>query len=232
MPHARQWRMAMGVGVMLMRHDGIKDAKEINLDRCYEASDRQRAISRRTQALLAAAGMDEPARKWFVITVDNGMDRQLAAELERSGVEVWLPVVMVMPPRRSGMPKKARQPKEQLALKGYLFAKVAATVDAWAGLATAKGFNGMLGSEGRPLPICDDQVSRFKRYFKDDPDAKATVTGALRLGDPIIVKDGPFRSFPGTVETLDEERGRAMVFVNIFGNVNPVHLDIAQIRKL
>lgn len=217
---------------MLMRHKGIDTAKEINLDRCYAASDRQIAVSRRTQALLAAAGMEKPARRWFVITVENGMDRQLAAELERSGIEVWMPVVMVMPPRRSGMPKKARQPKEQLALKGYLFAKVAATVDAWAGLATAKGFNGMLGSEGRPLPVGDDQVARFKRYFKDDPEAKATVTGALRLGDPVIVKDGPFKSFPGTVETIDEERGGVMVFVGIFGRVTPVHLDIAQIRKL
>ena len=71
-----------------MRHDGIKDAKAIDLTRCYEASDRQRDVSRRTQALLAAAGMDAPARKWFVITVENGMDRQLAGELDHDGVVV------------------------------------------------------------------------------------------------------------------------------------------------
>lgn len=217
---------------MHMRHDGIETAKTIDLTRCYAASDRQREVSRRTQALLAAAGMEAPARRWFVITVESGMDRQMAGALERSGIEVWMPVVMVMPPRRSGMPKKARQPKEQLALKGYLFARVAATIDAWAGLATAKGFTGMLGSEGKPLPVGDEQVARFKRYFKDDPNARATVTGALRLGDPVVVKDGPFKSFPGMVETIDEERGRAMVLVSIFGNVNPVHIDIDQIRKL
>lgn len=222
----------MGVRVMLMRHDDMKTGKVIDLDRCYAASDRQRDVSRRTQALLAAAGMDRPARRWFVVTVENGMDRSAAERLESLGVEVWLPVVMVMPPRRSGMPKKPREPKECLALKGYLFAKVEATVESWAGLSTVKGFTGMLGSNGRPLPIADDAIALFKLYFKDDPEAKATVTNALRLGDPVFVKDGPFRSFPGTVEAIDEERGKVIIDVRIFGNVNPVHLDIDQIRKL
>ena len=215
-----------------MRHDDVRNGKPINLDRCYAASDRQRDVSRRTQALLAAAGMEKPARRWFVITVKNGEDRPVAEQLERSGVEVWLPVVMVIPTRRGGLPKKAREPQERLALKGYVFAKVAATTASWSGLATVKGVAGMLGrSDGRPLPITDAVVELFKRYFKDDPEAKATVTDAVRQGDNVIVTDGPFRSFPGTVETIDEARGRAVIMVGIFGHVNPVNLDIAQIAK-
>lgn len=217
---------------MQMKHDGIENAKEINLDRCYAASDRQRGVSRRTQALLAAAGMEKPARRWFVITVKNGEDRPVAEQLQRSGVEVWLPVVMVIPTRRGGMPKKAREPQERLALKGYVFAKVASTTESWSGLATVKGVSGMLGrSDGRPLPIADAVVDLFRRYFKDDPDAKATVTNSVRQGDEVLVTDGPFRSFPGTVETVDEARGRVVIMLGIFGHANPVNLDIAQIAK-
>lgn len=220
---------------MLMRHDGIKDAKEINLDRCYEASDRQRAISRRTQALLAAAGMDEPARKWFVVAVSAGLDREAADRLMKAGVEVWMPVVMVMP-RRMGRSHRhggqARKPVEKLALRGYLFAKVKPTVDAWAGLATAPGFAGILGSDGVPLAIRDAAIDLFRAYLGNDPEAKATVTNAIRVDDAVTVKTGPFSSFPGRVKSLDDERGRAIVEIMIFGHVNPVHLDIAQIRKL
>lgn len=217
---------------MLMRLDGTENAQPINLDRCYEASDRQRDISRRTQALLAAAGMDEPARRWFVIRVESGMDRSVADRLGQSGVDVWMPVVMVMPARRSGMGAKPREPVEKLALKGYVFAKVKATVDAWSGLGTVKGFSGMLGSNGRPLAIPDASVELFQRYLGDDPKAVATVTDALVMGDKVMVKNGPFRMFPGTVDAIDDERGRAIVEIMIFGHVNPVHLDIAQIRKL
>lgn len=218
---------------MLMRREDMKAVKPINLDRCYAASDRQRGVSRRTQALLAAAGMEKPARRWFVVTVRNGEDRSVAEQLERSGVEVWMPVVMMIPTRRGGMPKKEKEPQERLALKGYVFVKVAATTESWSGLATVKGVLGMLGrSDGRPLPIADAVVDLFRRYFRDDPEAKATVTDAVRQGDEVVVTDGPFRSFPGTVKTIDEARGRAVIMLGIFGHENPVNLHIAQIAKL
>jgi transcription antitermination factor NusG len=212
--------------------DATDSAKYINLDRCYAASDRQMATTHRARALLAAAGMDEPARRWFVITVKNGADKIVANKLEKSGVDVWMPVVMVMPRRRGGMTKKPREPQEKLALSGYVFAKVAPTRDAWAGLATVDGFNGLLGCDGQPLAIRDDAVKLFKGYLDDDPEAVAIVTNAFRLGDRVSVKTGPFRSFPGTVAAIDDERGRAIVEIMIFGHVNPVHMDIEQIRKL
>lgn len=217
---------------MLMRRDETVNSKPINLDRCYAASDRQRNLTRRAQALLASAGMDRPSRRWFVIRVEAGMDRSVAERLSKTDVEVWMPVVMVMPARRGGMGGKPREPQEKLALKGYVFAKVEPTIDAWSGLGTVKGFVGLLGCDGRPLAIRDEAVDLFKRYLGDDPQAKATVTGALQVGDRVTVRNGPFRMFPGTVDAIDDERGRAIVEIMIFGHVNPVHLDIAQIAKL
>jgi transcriptional antiterminator NusG len=218
---------------MLMRHD-VTTAKEIDLTRCYKASDRQQAVSRRTMALLAAAGMDRPARRWFVLAIAGGQDKAAKAALLDAGVEVWMPTVAVMPARKGRSRQlvgKARAPVFKLALKGYLFAKVEPTVDAWAGLATAPGFVGMLGSGGQPLAIRDDAVALFRGYLADDPDAVATVTNAIAKGDSVTVKDGPLRDFPGLVASVDDARGRAIVDVMIFGHVNPVHLDLAQIRK-
>lgn len=215
-----------------MRPDETKGAKIIDLDRCYAASDRQIAVSRRTQALLAAAGMDEPARRWFVIRLKAGMDEEAAQQMQRSGIEVWMPVVMVVPKRRSGMGKAPRAAQAKLALKGLLFARVAATDDAWAGLATVKGYLDLICNNGRPFAISDKDITLFKAFLADDPAAKAAVGKALQPGDQVMVKSGPFRDFEALIETVDDERGRAIIEVMIFGRSSPVDVELAQIIKL
>lgn len=216
---------------MLMQHD-LTTAKEIDLTRCHAASDRQRAISRRTMALLAAAGEDRPARRWFVVRIGGGRDREAAEALTAAHVETWLPVVMVMPMRRGGVRKGPRLPVEQLALRGYVFARVEPTVEAWTGLATAPGFAGMLGSGGLPLAIRDDAVDLFRRYLGGDPRAKAVITDAVGKGDRVVVKEGPFQGLEALVASVDDMRGRAIVKMMMFGHVAPVNLELAQIRKL
>lgn len=215
---------------MLMRHD-VTTAKEIDLTRCWQASDRQRAVSRRTQAMLAAAGMDRPERRWFVLRIGAGRDRAAAEALAAAQVETWLPVVIVVPMRRGGM-KGKRETVERLALQGFVFARVEPTVDAWAGLATAPGFAGMLGCDGLPLAIRDEAVDLFRRYLGNDPKAVATVTNAIKAGDRASVRQGPLRGFDGLVASVDDVRGRAIVDVMMFGHINPVNLELAQIRKL
>lgn len=215
---------------MLMRHD-VTTAKEIDLSRCWKASDRQQAVSRRTMALLAAAGMDRPARRWFVLRIGAGRDRAAAEALAAAHVETWLPVVMVVPVRRGGM-KGKREAVEKLALQGFVFARVEPTVDAWAGLATAPGFVGMLGCDGLPLAIRDEAVELFRRYLGNDPKAIATVTNAVKAGDRASVNEGPFHGFDGLVVSVDDARGRAIVEVLMFGQINPINLELAQIRKL
>lgn len=215
-----------------MQPKNIRDnASLLDLTRCFAASDRQRAMSRRSEALLAAAGMEEPARRWFVVTVDSNADRAVAQTLAFADVEVWSPYVAVKAARRGGM-KGTRQVQERLAMPGYVFAKVAATHDSWAGLQLVKGVAGILGSGGRPKPVADDQVGLLKAYLTGDPSAVKIVTNAVEQGDRVVVRDGPFVSFPGVVDRLDEDTARAVVDILIFGRVTPVHLDLAQLSKL
>lgn len=215
-----------------MQPKNIHDnASLLDLTRCFAASDRQRALSRRSQALIAAAGMEEPERRWFVVTVDYNADRTVAQTLAFADVEVWSPYVTVKAARRGGM-KGTRQMQERLAMPGYVFVKVAATDDSWAGLQLVKGVAGILGNDGRPKPVPDDIVALLKAYLTGDPSATKIITDAVEPGDRVIVKDGPFLSFPGVVECVNEDTARAVVDVLIFGRVTPVHIDLAQISKL
>lgn len=209
-----------------------KNAVAVDLTRCHAAADRAIGLSRRGQALLAAAGMDVPARRWFVATVAAGMDKEVAQSLAFAGVECWLPHVAYKLPRRRGR-DSSRPVVERLALPGYVFVRVAAAVEAWAGVASIKGVAGLLGSAGgRPIAVADEAVALFRAYLADDPEAIATVTNALQAGDAVSVRRGPFRSITGRVDEVDDERGRAIVEILLFGRVTPVDLDLVHLAKL
>lgn len=195
------------------------------------ASDRQAGKSRRSQALLAAAGTDAPTRRWFVATVETGADRAVGETLVLAGIECWLPHVTVTPPRRGGRGKAERPSYTKLAFPGYVFVRVAATEDAWAGLASVKGVVAMLGASGRPLPVSGEVVTCLLSYLADDKAAIDILTNAVKEGDSVVVKDGPFVSHPGTVAKLDD-RGFAIIDILIFGRSTRVQLDLVQLKKV
>lgn len=218
----------------MVRKTSIDKAAAIDLTRCFAASDRQMGISRRSQAMLAAAGMDAPARRWFVITVDNQMDKRVAETLTFAGVEVWVPYVTVKGTRRGGVKRGGRKTYTRLAMPGYVFAKVACTVDSWAGLLSIKGTASILaGAGGQPFIVPEHVILLLQSYLLADPTAAKIVTDTMfEVGERVIVNSGPFCSFPGHLDCLDEDAGRAIVEVMIFGRATPVQLDLAQISKL
>lgn len=206
------------------------DAKPINLDRCYAASDRQMEVSRRTRALLAAAGEDGPERRWYVLRTDARADKAVDKALEEAGIERWMPVKEVRPQRRGGCRKAVPEPYEKPVLPGYVFVRIMDTPRAWAGIRTIKGVRSVLGGAYGPAPVSDDKLLRLKAFLDKDPKAIAVLTNALETGDRVTVIDGPFASFPGIVEAV--MGGRSLIEVMIFGRATRVELELAQIKKI
>ncbi|MBX9456143.1 MAG: hypothetical protein KL863_09030 [Rhizobium sp.] len=196
--------------------------------------DRQRieAISRRSQALLAAAAQDRPARRWYVIEVESGADNKVAERLMFGGVEVWVPVTFTKAKRRSGM-KSAAPAIAHLVVPGYVFAKVEATYEAWSALTATTGASGIIASvAGRPLAVADDRVDLFKAYIADDKDAAATILKLVREGDLGMIRDGAMKGLEGRAVAVDDDRGVAILEIILFGRLTPVKADIANISKL
>lgn len=211
----------------------LSEAETINLDRCYAESDRQQSISRRQQALLAAAGEDGSAKQWAIIRVapnrENDVDKSLSAAL----IEHWLPLRKAdrtMDGRRRG---KAGDAVWMLAWPGYMFVRISDTAAAWQGISAVKHVVSVLGVSERPFFIADAMMLKIKAELATLKDVPANAGTVFVKGDMVRVEHGPFASFNATVSEIGDGKreGRAIVEVMIFGRLAPIELDLAWLSK-
>lgn len=202
----------------------------INVDRAWQKSDRRIALSRSEQAMLAAAGMDGPEARWYVLQVKRGFDAVVDKSLDDANIERWMAQETKVVRRRGryGLcrPKALTVP----FLPGYIFVKVVWCAPCWHALFGIKGVVGIIGGAERPAAVSDAKVLKLRADVEHDPEAIKAMIKAFKVGDRICVDDGPFTSFPGVVERIGDN-GRAAIEVMIFGRAVSVDLDLAQISK-
>lgn len=219
----------------MMRADvkRLNEAEVVNLDRCYAESDRQMEVSRRQQALLAAAGQDGPHREWAIVRVaknrENDVDKSMSAAL----IEHWLPLRKTEKPvggRRRGVEGDGVW---TLAWPGYMFVKANDAAEAWAGIASIKHVVAVLGVEGKPFFISGKMILRIKAELATLKDVRANAGTVFVEGQMVKVMSGPFASYNGIVSEIGDGKrdGRALVEVMIFGRSVPVDLELAQLAK-
>lgn len=218
--------------MMAIDNKRLSEAERIGpSDRQTAALDKARAESRRSQALLAAAGMGG-AKRWAILKVasrrENDVDKSLCAAF----IDHWLPLRKAeenAAGRRRGAPGEATY---TLAWPGYMFVHVVDSDAAWAGLLGVKHVVAVLGVGERPFFVSDEKLLRIKAELATLKEARQAAN-LFAKGQKVRVTDGPFASFPGVVAHVGEGRqeGRAQVEVMIFGRVVPVELDLAQLAK-
>ena len=173
--------------------------------------------------------------RWYVVHVYSGFEKKVATTIREQAAaqgmedlieEVLVPIEEVVEMRRG-----AKVNTERKFFPGYILVKMQLTDQTWHLVQSQPKVTGFLGGKGKPTPITEAEASRIIKQVSEGVDRpKPSIT--FEIGEQVRVADGPFATFNGYVEDVDEEKARLKVAVSICGRSTPVDLEFTQVEKV
>lgn len=174
------------------------------------------------------------AVRWYVVHVYSGFEKKVAEAIREQtvqhGMEEFFEEILVPTEEVIELRRGQKISTERKFFPGYVLAKMEMTDESWHLVKNTPKVTGFLGSKGRPSPISQVEADRILHQVQEGVERpKPSIT--FEIGEQVRVADGPFTSFSGLVEEVDEERARLKVAVSIFGRATPVELEYSQVEK-
>ena len=177
------------------------------------------------------------AFRWYIVHAHSGFEKKVAQSIKEQAIqknianlieEVVVPVEEITEVRRG---KKVSA--ERKFFPGYVMVKMELTDATWHMVKNTAKVTGFLGhgGKGRPVAITEKEAEAIFAQVREGIDhPKSTIS--FDIGENVKIVDGPFESFVGLVEQVDDEKTRVKVSVSIFGRATPVDLDYSQVEKV
>ena len=175
------------------------------------------------------------AKRWYVVHVYSGFEKKIAQQIKeqaaQNGLADQFDEVLVPSEEIVEMKRGQKVSAERKFFPGYVLVKMELTDDAWHLVKDTPKVTGFLGTKTRPSPITEAEAERILKQTQEGVERPRPAI-LFEIGEQVRVADGPFTSFNGTVEEVDEEKGRVKVSVSIFGRSTPVELEYGQVEKV
>jgi transcriptional antiterminator NusG len=187
-----------------------------------------------------AAGTEEakpasnPRHKWYIVHAYSNFEKKVAEAIREqaksSGLEEHFSEILVPTEDVVEIRRGRKINTERKFFPGYVLVKMELTDEAYHLIKNTPKVTGFLGQGNKPMPVSEKEVQRIVGAIEEGVE-RPKPTIRWDIGEKVRVTDGPFASFDGVVESVDEERARLRVSVSIFGRATPVDLEYTQVEK-
>ncbi len=173
--------------------------------------------------------------RWYIVHAYSNFEKKVADSIKEqaaaSGLTDQFEEVLVPTEEVVEMRRGRKVSSERRFFPGYVLVKMEMTDQAYHLIKNTPKVTGFLGTNNKPMPISDEEALRILHQVQEGVE-RPRPSVVYEIGEQVRVADGPFASFNGLVEDVDEERARLKVAVSIFGRPTPVELEFGQVEKL
>lgn len=175
------------------------------------------------------------AARWYVVHVYSGFENRVKETIiekaEKQGLAEAIHEVLVPMEEVVEIKRGQRVNSERKFFPGYVLAKLDLSDEVWHLVKDTPKVTGFLGAGNKPTPVSNKEAERLIKQIQEGVDSPRP-TVSYDIGEEVKVIDGPFASFNGLVEEIDEDKAKLKVSVSIFGRSTPVELEYAQVEKM
>lgn len=170
---------------------------------------------------------------WYIIHTYSGHENKVAKSLkqrvESMGFEDRIFDIIVPTRTTVRVSQGKKENVEEKIFPGYVLVKMVLDDESWLLVRTTQGVTAFIGAGNKPTPISEKEVEAIQKFMNTEEPLYKT---AFTKGEAVKIVDGPFADFLGTIDEIDETKGKVKVLVSIFGRETPVELDFLQVSKL
>jgi transcriptional antiterminator NusG len=174
-------------------------------------------------------------KRWYIVHAYSNFEKKVAESIreqaKQRGLEEFVDEVLVPTETVTEVRRGRKVNSERKFYPGYVLVKMALTDEIFHLIKNTPKVTGFLGATDKPQPISDAEASRLLQQVQEGIE-RPKPSVSFEVGENVRVSDGPFASFNGVVEEVDEARSRVKVAVSIFGRATPVELEFGQVEKI
>jgi len=174
------------------------------------------------------------ASNWYIVHAYSNFEKKVAesilASAKDKGLDQFFEEVFVPTEEVTEVRRGRKINTERRFFPGYVLVKMTLNDDTYHLIKDTPKVTGFLGSGNKPMPVPQKEVDRIRGVIEEG-EARPRSTITFEIGESVRVTDGPFASFSGVVEEVDEDTERVKVAVSIFGRATPVELEFTQVEK-
>ncbi|MEI7674466.1 MAG: transcription termination/antitermination protein NusG [bacterium] len=175
----------------------------------------------------------DTSKQWYVIHTYSGYEEKVAESIRQraDSLDMKDKIFQILVPKEKMIEVKngKRKVVEKKIFQGYVLVEMKMSEDAWYIVRNTPSVTGFVGSGVDPSPVENEEIEKImKRMGRSEPKHKIDY----KIGEVVNITDGPFKGFDGSINDIDQAKGKLKVLVNMFGRETPVELDSLQVKRV